>query len=115
VEDEEMVRKLAARILQQCGYTVIEASSGPEAMKLISERDDRIDLMLTDVAMPNMNGRELATRMASMKPDMRVLFMSGPVGEIFSHHSGPEDGTMFVYKPFTPETLSQRIRQALET
>ena len=115
VEDEEMVRKLAARILQQCGYTVIEASSGPEAMKLTREREGRIDLMLTDVAMPNMNGRELADRIASLKPGMRVLFMSGPAGEMVSPHKGLEDGTMFVYKPFTPETLSQRIREVLET
>lgn len=113
VEDEAAVRSLAKRILTQRGYRVLEASDGAIALRLAAGHVGEIDLVLTDVAMPNLGGRGLVEELRELSPEMRVLFMSGyPKEEIF-----PEkviaDHTPYLQKPFTSKTLFSEIRAAL--
>jgi CheY-like chemotaxis protein len=114
VEDEEMVRRMTREVLEGAGYEVLEASSGFEALRLSAGHGGRLDLMLTDVVMPGMSGRELAERLAPARPRMKVLYMSGHTDDaIFHHHGVPQVGTGFLQKPFTPEALERRVRELL--
>lgn len=113
VEDEAAVRVLAKRILTQKGYRVLEAADGAIALRVAAGHVGEIDLVLTDVAMPNLGGRGLVEELRELSPGMRVLFMSGyPREEVF-----PEKGiaahTPYLQKPFTSETLSAEVRAAL--
>jgi two-component system, chemotaxis family, CheB/CheR fusion protein len=114
-EDEEMVRRLASRVLQESGYRVIEAPSGPEALRLASQSEGRIDLLLTDVVMPHMSGRELADRLVGLRPGLKVIYMSGHTEDAIVHHGVLDPGIVFVQKPFKPETLSRRVRETLDS
>ena len=114
VEDEEGVRELARDILRSSGYTVLEARSGSEAL-LISERHQGpLDLLLTDVVMPRMSGRELAERLGPLRPELSVLYMSGYTDDAVIRHGVLGAGTAFLQKPFTPATLVQRVRETLD-
>jgi PAS domain S-box-containing protein len=115
VEDDEMVRSLTARILRQCGYKVLEAPGGPEAMAIARSFREPIHLLLTDVEMPHMNGRELAAGITALMPDTRIMFMSGHTEDDVIHHGVSENEWVFLQKPFTPETLSKEIRGILES
>jgi CheY-like chemotaxis protein len=113
VDDEEMVRRLAARMLLNLGYRVLEAGSGQEAVRLLRRGAHRIDGVLTDVAMPGIGGRELGETIANCWPKIRVLYMSG-----FASHRMVREGTLdpsvpFIQKPFTSEQLGRRIRELL--
>ena len=112
VEDEAAVRGLAKRILTQKGYRVLEASDGAIALRVAAGHVGEIDLVLTDVAMPNLGGRGMVEELKELSPGMRVLFMSGyPKEEVF-----PEKGSKhvaYLQKPFTSETLSAEVRAAL--
>jgi PAS domain S-box-containing protein len=114
VEDEEMVRMLAHRILEECGYTVLEAGNGAQALALCDKHEGHIDMLMTDVVMPHMGGRELAERMAQMYPEMRILFTSGYTDDAVVRHGVIETGMNFIQKPFTPDGLAQKVREVLD-
>ncbi|MBU0705579.1 MAG: response regulator, partial [Chloroflexi bacterium] len=108
VEDEPAVRKLAVRILQQQGYRVLDAADGLEALQVSSEHQGPIDLLLTDVVMPRLNGKELADQLQVLRPETRVLFMSGYSDHILTRYQARDD-IAFLAKPFTLETLVARV------
>lgn len=112
-EDEEAVRKLLRDILEQRGYRVLEASSGQDAL-VIAESGEQIDLLLTDVVMPRMGGRELARRFAMLYPGTPILFLSGYTDEMVGEPGLLGPGADFMSKPFAPEDLARRIRELLD-
>jgi CheY-like chemotaxis protein len=114
VEDETAVRALVKDVLTSNGYTVLEASRGDEALSICDQHKGPIHLMVTDVIMPQMSGRELATRLASLRPDMKVLFMSGYTNEGIVHQGVLERDTAFLQKPFTPNSLARKVREVLD-
>jgi len=114
VDDDASIRKLAASTLRPLGYRVHEASNGEEALKLFRKRNGEIDLLLTDVIMPVMNGKELAERLCRERPSLRVVFMSGYASEAIEHYNIPCEREVFIQKPITPIKLTNRIREALE-
>ena len=114
VEDEPLVRSMTREILEISGYRVLEADGGEAALRLSGDFVGDIDLMLTDVVMPRMSGRELADRIAAIRPAMRILYASGYTDEVIAHHGVLEPGTEFIHKPFTPESLSLKVRQVLD-
>ena len=111
VEDEDVVRLPAGEILRTCGYAVIEARNGKEAQLLSEAHQGKIDLLLTDVRMPKMDGVELANRMQEIRPDTKILLMSGYTNK--SPIDNPEKGIAFLRKPFTAEALSLKVRETL--
>lgn len=114
VEDQEMVRTLARRILMGLGYQVIEARDAGEAIHVARERGESIDLLLTDVVMPRMGGRELAGILLEAQPSLKVLFMSGYTDDAVMHHGALEAGQGFLQKPFNPSSLSRKVRDVLD-
>ncbi len=115
VEDEEMVRNLTTKILERQGYKVIVAANGGEARLQFEKRRDQIDLLLTDVIMPRMDGRKLSETLRKERPSMKVLFMSGYTEDTIAHHGVLEPGTPFVQKPFTIEALTRKVREVLDS
>jgi two-component system, cell cycle sensor histidine kinase and response regulator CckA len=116
VEDEEAVRHLARRFLAAAGYEVLVAANGGEALLTCERHPDPIHVLLTDVVMPQMSGRELADRLRPIRPDMRVLFMSGYTGTVIEHHNhGIGEGMQLVEKPFSGAELVRRVRQLLDS
>jgi len=113
VEDDEGVRRLATRILRANGYTVMEAASGGEALQLHERHRGNIELLLTDVVMPAMSGRELIERLKPLRPGMKVLFMSGYADDTVGLHGVAESGAALVGKPFTPRVLLDKVREVL--
>ena len=111
-EDEAAVRDMTARILGRGGYAVLTASSGEEALALMSDPATTIDLLLTDVVMPGMSGKELSDRAAVLRPGLRTIFMSGYSQEFVGRRI-LEPGIWLVEKPFTAEVLLSRIREVL--
>jgi CheY-like chemotaxis protein len=115
VEDDELVRKFAGRVLRELGYTLLEASNGEEALELIQEHEaDRIDLMLTDVVMPQLGGKALADRVLCMRPEVKVLFASGHTDKLVPNGKFGEEMDSFLCKPFTPSSLADKVRHALD-
>jgi CheY-like chemotaxis protein len=113
VDDEEMVRRLAARILLGEGYRVFEADGGQDAVRLLQRSASRINGVLTDVAMPGLNGRQLGETILRCWPDIRVLYMSGfPVTRMVDE-GALDPASPFIQKPFTKEQLTRRVRQLL--
>jgi CheY-like chemotaxis protein len=115
VEDEAGVRNSVARILSSAGYTVITAVNGADAMCLLETHNGDIELVLTDVIMPKMNGAELAKEMARVWPGTQVLFMSGYSGDAIVHKGILEPGTEFIGKPFKAADLTRKVRQVLDS
>jgi CheY-like chemotaxis protein len=115
VEDEELVRALTCRVLEQHGYKVLEAAEAPAALDLCAEHDGRIDLLLTDVVMPKMSGRELAAHLAPVRPEMRVLYTSGYNEEAIGRRGVTDLGGAFLSKPFTPASLVRKVREVLDS
>ncbi len=114
VEDEKLLLRLISRILARQGYRVIEASSAGEAI-LASERyEDSIDMMLTDVIMPQMSGVELGERLLAAHPGMKVLYMSGYTDSAIVHHELLNEGVMFIQKPFSAEKIALKVREVLD-
>lgn len=113
VEDEEMVREMAKEILEESGYQVLEAKHGHEALLIAEQHLGHIHLMLSDVVMPQMSGRELAERFAPLRKDMKVLYMSGYTDDAIVHHGVLDEGTAFIEKPFTPNALAHKVRETL--
>ena len=115
VEDEEVVRGLARRVLEQAGYSVVEASRAHEALRFCEEHAAEVDLLLTDVVMPEMSGKELADRVKSHRPDLKMLFMSGYTDEAIVHHGVLDSSVEFIQKPFTPSGLIKKVRDILDS
>jgi two-component system cell cycle sensor histidine kinase/response regulator CckA len=113
-EDEETVRRLTTMILERNGYRVLAAADGSSALDAAAEFDGSIDLLLTDVIMPGLNGRELADRFATLHPTARVLFMSGYAGEALSAQGVLDPSVAFLAKPFVPAELARKVREVLD-
>ncbi len=113
VEDEPSILKLAKKMLERLGYTVITAATPGEAMELAEQHHGEINLLLTDVVMPEMNGRDLAKNLLSLYPGMGRLFMSGYTSDVIAHQGKVEEGMYFIQKPFSMSELSTMVRRAL--
>ncbi len=114
VEDDSVVRQMSLAILGELGYTVLEAENGEDALQVCSHYHGVIDLLLTDVVMPKMNGPELAAEMQLLAPGIKILFMSGYTENAIVHHGVLEEGVNFIHKPITPQSLSREVRRILD-
>jgi len=114
VEDEDIVRNLCVRILERLGYKVLQARNGAEAIVLAQGYGDRIDLLLTDVVMPGMNGAELARQLVLHHPEGKVLFTSGYTDDAIVRHGILKEGVSFIGKPYTPSALVKKVRGVLD-
>jgi signal transduction histidine kinase len=114
VEDQTEVRELTKRMLEGRGYTVLTAENGGHALQVAAQHAKRIDLLLTDVVMPGVNGRELAVQLAQQRRGIKVLFVSGYTGEAIRQHGLLELGAAFLQKPFTPDVLARKVRDVLD-
>lgn len=115
VEDEEVVRKLSRLILQTCGYTILEACDGVEALRLVAQQQGPIDLLVTDVIMPRLSGPEVAAQLSQTHPKIKVLFLSGYTGDAVVRHGILEADVAFLQKPFTPVALAAKVREVLDS
>jgi PAS domain S-box-containing protein len=114
VEDEDVVRGLARQILEQAGYHVLDARGGEEAIRLCRKLRGPIDLLLTDVVMPETSGKEVADRLTKLRPATRVLYMSGYTDDAIVHHGVLDSDVEFIQKPFTPVALAKKVREVLD-
>ena len=114
VEDETSLRKLSRHLLELCGYEVLEAENGSDALKVSQEHRGIIHLLLTDVVMPGMSGRVLADQLVKRRPETRVVYMSGYTGQTVGEHGVLAEGSFFLPKPFTRQALAHKIREALD-
>jgi two-component system, cell cycle sensor histidine kinase and response regulator CckA len=112
-EDEEGVRTLARHILEGCGYTVLAATNGAEALGIFEKRGDTIDLLITDVVMPRMSGRQLADQLVGRRPGIKVLYLSGYTDDAVVHHGVNHEQVHFLHKPFKPAGLALKVREVL--
>lgn len=113
VEDEVALLRLGARQLEKLGYTVLAASLPSDALELAAAYTGRIDILVTDVIMPEMNGRELSQRLLELRPDMRVLFMSGYTADVIAQEGALDEGVHFLQKPFKIESMAAKVRSVL--
>ena len=114
VEDDERVRNIVTRVLREAGYRVLVASNGDDALMVAGADGQPIHLLVTDVVMPGMNGRQLADRLAQAHPESRTLFTSGYTENIIAHHGVLDRGIEFLSKPYTLEVLTRRVREVLD-
>jgi len=114
IEDESVVRKLACRGLRDHGYNVVEAPNGAQALRYIREHPQMVNLVISDVVMPEIGGRELGQRLATLDPDLPILYMSGYTGEDVVQRGLLDPGAPFQQKPFTPAGLALKVRQMLD-
>jgi nitrogen-specific signal transduction histidine kinase/CheY-like chemotaxis protein len=115
VEDEDVVRNLVRSILERHGYAVLGAADGTEAMRLLARHLGRVDLLLTDVVIPQMSGPELAEQVVASHPEVGLLYMSGYTDNAIVHHGVLDAGLAFIQKPFTPEALLRKVREVLDS
>ncbi len=115
VEDNDVVRKFAVKVLQSYGYEVIESSDPQEVLFKYQTMKDKVDLLLSDVVMPKMNGKELYAELKKHSPGLRVLYMSGYAEDVIAHHGILEEGIQFLPKPFTVEAITAMIRNVLDS
>jgi CheY-like chemotaxis protein len=113
VEDQPDVMRMAVRSLREAGYTVLEASGGREALEILIDAGERLRLVVTDVVMPVMSGRDFASRIAKIRPGLPVVFMSGYTDEDVIRRGLMERGQRFIQKPFSPDALARQVHQAL--
>lgn len=114
VEDEEPLRKVVVELLVQLGYNVLSAAGGKDALAMAREYQGTIDVLLTDVLMPELNGPELAETLRATRPDMKVIFISGYAQGALAPAGILKPGTVLVNKPFTVRALSARLREVLD-
>ncbi len=115
VEDEDAVRRLAERVLRAAGYTVLGASRPTDALRLCRQHTGTIHLLLTDVIMPHISGRELAEQLVALRPEMRVIYTSGYTDDAIVRHGVLDPGTRFISKPFSAAALTNKVRDALDS
>ena len=113
VEDQAEVRDFTAAVLKARGYRVLKALSGSEALQVLEREAGRVDLVLTDVVMPNMSGRQLVERVHLAYPEIQALYMSGYTDDVIAHHGILEEGVNLIQKPFSPEALAAKVRECL--
>jgi CheY-like chemotaxis protein len=113
VEDEDPVREVSARLLKRAGYTVVDSKDGQRALDEFDRHHAAFDIVITDMAMPGMGGRELAQRLRSRSPDIPIVFMSGYTDDEELRSSLVDSRALFIEKPFTPELLLSKVREAL--
>lgn len=114
VEDEPSLRSIVVEILQSSGYHVLEASNGADALDVASKEGHAIHLLMTDIVMPGIGGRELAERLSVLYPKMKILFTSGYTDDVVIRHAMLGAGAVFLQKPFSPETVSRKVREVLD-
>ncbi len=114
VEDEDGVRALSRHILRGFGYTVLEARDGLDALRVAEQHAGRIDLLITDVVMPRLGGREVAERLTALQPGVKVLFLSGYTDDAVVRHGILQAEVAFLQKPFSPATLAVKVRAVLD-
>jgi two-component system cell cycle sensor histidine kinase/response regulator CckA len=114
VEDEESVRKLIQMVLERDGYSVLAVEQGGEAIALSEDADRHIDLLVADLNLPDMSGRELAQRVRINRPEMKLLYMSGYGDSAVAEWGIVPQGTIFLAKPFTPSALATKVRELLD-
>ena len=114
VEDAESLREVICEVLEEQGYTVLQASHGQEALALAREHKGPIQLLLTDLVMPKLGGADLARQLALLRPAMRVLYMSGYTEGAISRQGVLREGSVLLEKPFTPDRLARAVREALD-
>jgi two-component system cell cycle sensor histidine kinase/response regulator CckA len=113
VEDEPELLTMEKMILEKLGYRVLAAGTPGEAIGLAEEHASEIHLFITDVVMPEMNGRDLAERLQSLYPSMKIMFMSGYTSDVIAHRGVLEEGVNFIQKPFSMKDLAAKVREAL--
>ncbi len=113
VEDEDLLRSVACRALDRCGFKVIEAANGGEALLVVRQRAQPLDLVVTDVVMPRMNGHTLVQELRTLQPGLKALFMSGYTEDAIVDHGVLVEGVSFLHKPFTPAQLLEKVRSTL--
>jgi DNA-binding response OmpR family regulator len=115
VEDEDSVRELVRETLALRGYRVLEADNGESGLRVAQEHGDEIDILITDVVMPGMGGRELAKRLMGLRSQLGVLYLSGYTEDAIVNHGALDPGTAFLQKPFTLQKLAQKVREVLRS
>jgi CheY-like chemotaxis protein len=115
VEDEPALRELTCVLLEDAGYKVLESSGAEDAWETAKDLERKIDLLLTDIVMPRLDGRELANQLVSLRPNLKVLFMSGYTDDVIVYRGALAQGTMLVQKPFTKSTLLRKVRETLDS
>jgi CheY-like chemotaxis protein len=114
VEDELGVRQLVCEMLLRLGYQILQASGGAEALRLFEQSHGSIDLLITDVIMPQMSGRDLAQRLKALQPSLKVLYISGYTDDMLAHHGVLESNVFLLQKPFAPDELAKKLREVLD-
>ena len=114
VEDDEAILKLSKMILEELGYTVLAAHTPVEAIRLVEEHPGNLHLLISDVVMPEMNGRELAEQLGAIRPNLKCLYMSGYTADVIAHRGILDEGLNFIQKPFRSDDLAARVRQVLD-
>jgi CheY-like chemotaxis protein len=114
VEDDSAIRKMGQKMLEKLGYRVTAAGTPGEALRLAAEHTGRIHLLLTDVIMPGMNGRDLADQLRACCPDIKTLYMSGYTANVIAHRGVLEKGLPFIQKPFSKNELGAKVREVLD-
>jgi len=115
VEDEDLVRSLSRRVLESCGYAIIEAVDGIEALEILEESEISIDLLITDVVMPRMGGPELAEKLLERMPNLPILFASGYTDDAIVRHGVLQTNVNFIQKPFTIDDVARKVRDLLDS
>ncbi len=114
VEDEPTILRMTRMMLERKGYSVLPAATPTEAVDLAKAHADKIHLLMTDVVMPEMNGRDLAGQIAELYPDIRNLFMSGYTANVIAHQGVLDDGVAFIQKPFSMADMTEKVREVLD-
>jgi CheY-like chemotaxis protein len=114
VEDELALRELTCALLQEAGYTVLDSSGVEDAIAMANDAHRRIDLLLTDIVMPRLDGRQLANQLVGIRPGLKILYMSGYTDDVLVDRGAFAQGTTLVQKPFTKSTLLRKVREALD-